>query len=52
MGSIQNTSFTSQLENGLIKLEGYITLGWKGLPGKTLKLLGPIHKLQKMKCCV
>jgi hypothetical protein len=30
---IHNTSFSSQLTNGLKKLECYITLGWKGLQG-------------------
>ncbi len=29
--SIHNTSFSSQLMNGLNKLECYIAIGWKGL---------------------
>jgi hypothetical protein len=37
---VHNTSFSLYLKNGLIKLECYITLCWKGLPGTNLNLLG------------
>jgi hypothetical protein len=36
-----------KLMNGHSKLECYITLGWKGLQGQTVKLIWPICKLRR-----
>ncbi len=49
---IQNTSFSSLLTNGSYKLQHYITLGWKGLPGtNTLANWAHSYVSKKMKCC-
>jgi len=48
---IQNTSLYLKLTNGPLKLECYIALGWKSLPGtNAIAYLGHSQVLKKMKC--